>query len=101
MPSASMWRGAAPPAADRRGDAATVVDDLDQLDAAALDRDADAGRAGVEGVLDELLDDGDRSLDDLSGGDLADGAFVEEAKGQRRLLACIAGAARVRTGAES
>ena len=32
--------------------------------------DADVGRAGVEGVLDELLDDRDRPLDDLPGRDL-------------------------------
>ena len=72
------------------GDAAAVVDDLDQLDAAALDRDADAGRAGVDGVLDQLLDDRDRALDHLAGGDLADGSFVEQAKrsSRRPRMAC-------------
>ena len=73
-------------AADRqrqiRGrDAATVVDDLDQLDAATPDRHPDPGGAGVDRVFDQLLDDGNRALDDLSGGDLADGSFVEQAKG--------------------
>ena len=38
--------------------------------AAELDRDGDASRAGVERVLDELLDDRRRALDDLAGRDL-------------------------------
>ena len=72
--------------ADRQGqirgrDAAAVVDDFDQLDSATADRDADPGRAGIERVFDQLLDDRNRPLDDLSGGDLADRSFVEQAKG--------------------
>ena len=47
-----------------------VVLDADQLLAAELDRDGDAARAGVERVLDQLLDDRGRPLDDLAGGDL-------------------------------
>ena len=42
----------------------------DQLLAAELDGDRDARGAGVDGVLDELLDDRRRPLDDLAGGDL-------------------------------
>ena len=47
-----------------------VVFDADQLLAAELDGDGDAPRAGVERVLDQLLDDGRRTLDDFAGGDL-------------------------------
>ncbi len=47
-----------------------VVADADQRDAAPFDLDLDARRAGVDGVLDELLDDARRSLDDLARGDL-------------------------------
>ena len=46
-----------------------------RLPAAVLDRDVDRRRAGVERVLDQLLDDRRRTLDDLAGGDLVgDGA---------------------------
>ena len=78
-----------------RRDAAAVVDDLDQLDAATTDRDPDPGGAGIDGVFDQLLDDRNRALDDLSGGDLADGAFVEQAKGHAASTRCRA----VRSGA--
>ena len=47
-----------------------VVFDADELLAAELDGDGDAARAGVERVLDQLLDDRGRTLDDLAGGDL-------------------------------
>ena len=63
------------------GDAAAVVDDLDQLDTATTDRHPDPGGAGIDGVFDQLLDDRNRALDHLPGGDLADGSFVEQAKG--------------------
>ena len=53
-------------------DAAAVVRDADQARAAAFDVDRDRARAGVERVLDELLDDGRRPLDDLAGRDLID-----------------------------
>ncbi len=41
-----------------------------QLLAAELDGDGHARGSGVEGVLDELLYDGRRALDDLAGGNL-------------------------------
>ena len=46
--------------------------DADQPQAAAGDRDIDAARAGVDRVLDQLLDDAGRSLDDLTRGDAVD-----------------------------
>src|SRR5690606_9405803 len=47
-----------------------VVFDDDELLAAELHGDGDAARAGVEGVLDKLLDDRGRALDDLAGRNL-------------------------------
>ena len=44
-----------------------------------FDLDFDAVRAGVEAVLDQLLDDGSRPLDDFAGGDLIDEVVVEDA----------------------
>ena len=52
------------------GHALAVVPDGDEPLPAVEELDADLGRPGVEGVLDELLDDGDRPFDDLAGGDL-------------------------------
>jgi hypothetical protein len=46
-------------------DATAVVLDLEQLEAAVLDRHADRARAGVERVLDQLLEGIGRPLDDL------------------------------------
>jgi len=63
--------GKSPRSAGRGGthpDAAAVVLDLEELEAAVLDRDADAGCACVERVLDELLERVGRALDDLQGG---------------------------------
>src|SRR2546426_7684532 len=54
------------------GDAAAVVAHPHQRDAAALDVDLDARRAGIERVLDQLLDDRGRPFDHLAGGDLVD-----------------------------
>ncbi len=50
--------------------AVAVVLDADRLLAAELDRDRDAARVRVERVLDQLLDDGRRTLDDFAGRDL-------------------------------
>ena len=50
--------------------ALAVVFDANQLLAAELDGDADAAGAGVERVLDQLLDDRGGPLDDFAGGDL-------------------------------
>src|SRR3954447_13449332 len=57
-----------------------VVDDLDERDAAAGDTDPDACRSGVDGVLDQLFDNRDRSLDDLTGRDLANRSFIQQPK---------------------
>ena len=51
-------------------DAAAVVADADQVDAAAFQGHVDVAGAGIEGVFQQLLDDRGRSLDDLAGGDL-------------------------------
>ena len=40
-------------------DAAAVVDDADQFGAALLEVDVDAGGPGIDGVLEQLLDDAD------------------------------------------
>ena len=47
-----------------------VVDDLDQCLAGILDDDLDVGRTGIDGILDQLLDDRSRSLNHLTGSDL-------------------------------
>ena len=60
--------------------AAPVVDDADQPPAAGLDRDLDRLRAGVERVLDELLDRRRRPLDHLARGDAV------ESSGSRRQI---------------
>ena len=52
------------------GHALAVVPDGDEPLPAVGELDADVGRSGVEGILDELLDDRDRPLDDLAGRDL-------------------------------
>ena len=61
--------------------AAAIVDDADQPPSAQFDRDIDAGRARVEGVLDELLDGGGRPLDDLARRDAIDKHGIETADG--------------------
>ena len=48
----------------------TVVAHADQRLAAVLDLDPYGVRSGIEGILDELLDDGGRTLDDFAGGNL-------------------------------
>ena len=58
-------------------DAAAVVGDADQLAAPLLHRDVDPRRAGVDRVLQQLLDDARRPLDHLAGGDLVDDARRE------------------------
>jgi hypothetical protein len=59
--------------------AAAVVGDTDEATAAGFDIDADAGGAGVEGVLQQLLDDGGGAVDDLAGGDLVGDLVGENA----------------------
>ena len=56
-----------------RRHAAAVVGDADQRQPARRGDDLDLAGAGVERVLDQLLDDARRALDDLAGGDAIDG----------------------------
>ena len=64
-----------------RLDAVSVIADADQPDAAVLDVNVQAARAGIERVLDEFLDDGRRALDDLARGDLVDERALENSDG--------------------
>ena len=52
------------------GDAAAVVSHADVIDAAGGDLDRDLSGAGIQRVLDQLLDHRDGALDDLACGDL-------------------------------
>ncbi len=61
--------------------AQAVIDDADQLFAARLDGDVDPARAGVERVLDQLLQRRGRPPDDLAGGDAIDEHRIETANG--------------------
>ena len=56
-----------------------VVGDRDPGGTALAHVDLDAPGFGVEGVLDQLLDDGGRPLDDLAGRDLVDQGVLEAA----------------------
>ena len=59
--------------------AGAVVADADQRPPARFDRRFDATRAGVERVLDQLLDRRRRPLDHLAGGDAVDEQRFETA----------------------
>ena len=59
------------------GHPAAIVDDADEPPAARFDHDIDAGRARVERILDEFLDDGGRPLDDLARRDAVDENRIE------------------------
>ena len=61
---------------------------------AAFDLDLDRARAGVERVLDELLDDGRRPLDDLARGDLVDELRRQNSDGHAKPFARDARAER-------
>ena len=63
---------------------APVVRHRDELAPGAPHRDLDAGRAGVQAVLDQLLDDRRRALDDLPGRDLVDDGVGEALDGRPR-----------------
>ena len=52
--------------------AGAVVGDADEGEAASRRDDFDLASAGVDGVLDEFLDDARRPLDDLAGSDAVD-----------------------------
>src|SRR6185312_10340941 len=71
-------------------DAAAVVANADQPRTASLDVHLDARGAGVEAVLDQLLDHRGRPLDDLAGGDLIDefGRKRADVGHPRTLAAC-------------
>ncbi len=56
-----------------------VVADDDEALPAFLQRDVDAGRAGIDRVLDQLFERGRRTLDDLAGGDAIDERFRQKA----------------------
>ena len=77
---AQLRRGVALERLDRIGrrHAAAVVDHADQVTPAAGGLDRDHRRAGVDRVVDQLLDDRGRSLDDLAGGDLIDDGCGQE-----------------------
>jgi hypothetical protein len=66
--------------------AASVVNYANESAAAILYRDVNAPRAGVEGVLDELLDGGTGALDYLAGGDAIDQNGIKTADGHGRIL---------------
>ena len=62
-----------------RLDAAAVVADFDQLDAARLDGNSDLRRAGVDGVFDQFLGGGSRTLHHFARRDQFGGMFVQYA----------------------
>ena len=59
--------------------AVAVVGDTDELAAAGFDFDTDAGGSGIEGVFEELFDDGGGTLDDFAGSDLVGYQVGEDA----------------------
>ena len=80
--------------------AGAVVGDADQPAAAAVGDDVDAAGAGIERVLDQLLDHARRPLDHLAGGDAVDDCFRQLADGHGGLLlANSAATLAVRDGA--
>ncbi len=56
-----------------------IVHDTDEAHPSIDDFDVDARRAGVQRVLDQLLDDRSRPLDYLTGGDSAGNLWRENA----------------------
>ena len=64
--------------------AASIVGDADQAQAAAIRHHVDAGSTGVDGVLDQLLDDARRALDHLARGDAVDEVRRQLAYGHPR-----------------
>jgi hypothetical protein len=75
--------------------AGAVVGDADEPAPAAVGHHLDAAGAGVERVLDQLLDHARRALDHLAGGDAIDDAFGQLADGHRCLLRRIGWRRRV------
>ena len=58
-----------------------VVGDANRLDAALGEIQLDATRPRVDGVLDQLFDDGNRTFDDLAGSDFVSDRFGENTDG--------------------
>ena len=65
--------------------ALAVVGDADEAPAAAVGEHVDAACAGVERVLDQLLDHARRTLDHLAGGDAVDDGLGKLADGHGAL----------------
>ncbi len=63
----------------RRAHADAVILDQDAVHAAAFEQHGDAGGAGIERVLDDLLHRGGRAFDHLAGGDAVGGGLGEAA----------------------
>src|SRR5687768_125180 len=61
--------------------ASAVVGDTDPSLTAAVGEDVDAGRAGVNRVLNQLLDDAGRALDHFACGDAVDDSLRKLADG--------------------
>ena len=59
--------------------AVAVVGDADEFAAACFYFNANAGGPGVDGVFEELLDDGGRTFDDFACGDLVRHEVREDA----------------------
>ena len=74
------WRASASGSSLAR-DAGAVVLDLHALGAAGSSMHGDRLRAGVERVLEQLLQHRGRALDDFAGGDLADQQLRQDADG--------------------
>ncbi len=66
--------------------ALAVVGDADQPAAAAVGEHIDAGRAGIERVLDQFLDHARRPLDHFAGSDAIDDRFGQLADGHGKRL---------------
>ena len=72
------WRSSASAISPRRHPAA-VVDHFDAVDAAAGESHRNFARAGVDGVLDQLLQGAGRAFDNLARGDAIDQMFGQAA----------------------
>src|SRR5215470_1271723 len=85
-----------------------VVADADQPPPAAVGEHLDAARAGIERILDELLDHAGRTFHHFAGGDAVDhglGELADRHLGFRfdvnRTLTCAVGWAKTRCGERS
>src|SRR5262249_16801014 len=61
-----------------RLDTAAVIDDAQEVDAALPDLDVEARGAGVDAVLEQLLQHAGGPLDDLARGDLCDDVLGQD-----------------------